>query len=69
MLGHGGGEPLVVDEAHRGQILQRGRDVVRLEPRPEEPALELTAAAVPDSEQAKRPVLRRATRADRAFAV
>ena len=69
VLRHGGGEPLVVDEAHRGQILQRRRDLLRLESRPEQPALQLPAAAIPHAEQAKRPVLRRATRADRAFAV
>src|SRR5205085_11008649 len=69
MVDHRAGEPLVIDESDGGEIVERGRDLIGLEPGALEPAFQFAPTSVADAEQAKRPVLRRATRADRAFAV
>ena len=63
------GEPLVVDQADGGEVVQGLVDVLALEARAKQSELELAPAPVAHAEQAKRPVLRRATWADRAFAV
>ena len=57
VLGHGSREGLVVDQAHPLEALELGGDLVAVEPRRQESALELAAAPLTDGEESERPLV------------